>query len=179
MDAAARAAHHRCVVLTGIARVVAVGLVLVLPIVAACGSPTVTAPAQTIAITAPPSATAPASASLRPISVRDIGPEDWQLITTDTNARTAILGPVKFSFGYVFTCTGVGDVTVTLYASTEKMAQAAASPTMAMSWTSQCPTTTIGTNASGAYDGGVYSISPSVEYPGGITYELLVATLPK
>ena len=161
----------------------------------ACASPLVTEPNPT-ATAAPPAASIPPattpsgspaptpapSSSLAPIAVRDIGPEGWIAITTDTNsgiARTEILGTIRSDFGYVFTCTGIGTATVRLSATSTRVADASKDPTLVRAWTSECPTTAVGTDSTGRLDGGAYSISPAVTVPDGVTYRLLVATLPK
>jgi hypothetical protein len=148
---------------------------------AAAPSPTLGSPTLP---PASPSASLPqASPTLEPISLARLGTEGWILITSDTNSPpipiTKILGNVKLNFGFVFTCIGEGDARVSITATNSKMmANPGSTPLQAVSWMGHCPTTENVTDLTGRFDSGGYSLSPSVDVPEGVTYLLLVGTLP-
>ena len=94
-------------------------------------------------------------------------------------ARSAILGNVKHNFGFVFTCIGEGDARVSITATNSKMMENPdETPLPGVSWMGRCPTTANVTDLTGRLDAGGYSLSPGVEVPDGVTYRLLVGTLP-
>jgi hypothetical protein len=144
------------------------------------------APSIRAATTPPsaPSSSPEANASLAPIGVADIGTDAWKLIATDTNVgafgETAILGNVQNGVGWVLTCTGNGSLRLSLLASTSQTAaDPATSPSIVVATTYQCPTTEVGEDFTGQYDGGAVSISPNVDHDENVIYRLLVATLPR
>jgi hypothetical protein len=153
---------------------------------AACGtavvSPGLTAgPTESAGPTPTPVTVTPVP-TLAPIGLADFGPGAWKLIATETNIDnrpiTELLGRVDVGFSYVFTCTGSGPAVVTISASTSEMVAAAATPIDLVDRTYQCPTTEVGEHYTGIVDGGTYSLSPNVNYAEGVTYRLIVATLP-
>jgi hypothetical protein len=150
--------------------------------VVAVGSPAASALAGSLTPSVPGSpaqAIPTASATLEPISLSRLGSSDWILISSDTNEEAQILGNVRHNYGYVFTCIGDGNARVSITATTSKMLENPdATPIPGAGWTGRCPTTAIVTDLTGMFDGGSYSLSPSANVPDGVTYLLLVGTLP-
>jgi hypothetical protein len=148
----------------------------------AVGSPAVSALAASPTPSVPASSAQAfprASATLEPISLSRLGSSDWILISSDTNKETQILGNVRHNYGYVFTCIGQGNARVSITATTSKMSENPdATPIPGAAWMGRCPTTAIVTDLTGMFDGGSYSLSPSADVPDGVTYLLLVGTLP-
>jgi hypothetical protein len=150
--------------------------------VVAVGSPAASAFAESLtpSVAASPAPAIPrASATLEPISLSRLGSSDWILISSDTREQTQILGNVRHDYGYVFTCIGEGNARVSITATTSKMVENPdATPIAGAGWMGRCPTTAIVTDLTGMFDGGSYSLSPSADVPDGVTYLLLVGTLP-